>query len=134
LRFAGTPKALYGFDPSQLVGRPLAAAVDVFGHWRHQFAEDGSLLTLLAARVMDQAPGQGSGSGVVVGPSWRVGVHLPVKNDDDIAAHAAIMITDAHLAAQVSQSTPVLPAMNQYAAVWLTMLCPISVAMHSCRY
>jgi hypothetical protein len=94
---------LYGFEPSQLVGRPLAAAVDVFGHWRHQFQEDGSLLTLLAARAMDDSSGQGSGSkGSVAGPSWRVGVHLPVKIDDDIAAHAAVMITDAHLATQVS--------------------------------
>jgi hypothetical protein len=101
--FAGTPKALYGFEPSQLVGRPLATAVDVFGQWRHQFNEDGSLLTLLAARAMDEPSGQGSGSkGTVAGPSWRVGVHLPVKNDDGIAAHAAVMVTDAHLAAQVS--------------------------------
>ncbi|WIA34679.1 hypothetical protein OEZ86_012993 [Tetradesmus obliquus] len=98
-----TPKALYGFEPSQLLGRPLAAALDVFGHWRHHFGEDGSLLALLAEHSMDEESVQGSGSGgrsSAVGPSWRVGVHLPVKSDDDIAAHAALMATDTHLGAQ----------------------------------
>lgn len=101
---ADTPKALYGFEPSQLLGRPLAAALDVFGHWRHHFGEDGSLLALLAEHSMDEESVQGSGSGgrsSAVGPSWRVGVHLPVKSDDDIAAHAALMATDTHLGAQV---------------------------------
>jgi hypothetical protein len=92
----GTPKALYGFEPSQLVGRPLSAALDVFGHWRHHFGEDGSLLTLLAEHTMNDAVQGGGSSSTAAGPSWRVGVHLPVKNDADIAAHAAVMAADTH--------------------------------------
>jgi hypothetical protein len=50
---------------------------------------------------MDDPAGNGSGS--TSGPSWRVGVHLPVKVDEDIAAHAAMMAADTHLTTQVRQ-------------------------------
>jgi hypothetical protein len=102
---AGAPKALYGFEPRELVGKPLAAAVDVFGLWRHQFKEDGSLLALLAAQAMDEAAGGGSSKGTASGATWRVGVHLPVKNEADITEHAAAMADDSQLKSQVSLAT-----------------------------
>jgi hypothetical protein len=81
------------------VGRPLAAAVDVFGRWRHQFGEDESLLALLAVQTVEEAAAQrdslgAGGRATAAGSAWRVGVHLPVKNDSDIAQHAAA-IADA---------------------------------------
>jgi hypothetical protein len=85
---------MYEFEPSQLVGGPLAAAVDEFGHWRHQLGEDDSLLALLAAQALEEAQGEGLGAGgkaTAGGCAWRVGVHLPVKSDADIEQHAAAM-------------------------------------------
>lgn len=89
LGFAGATKRLYGFDPSDIVGRPLASVIDAFGYWRHQFGEDQSLLTLLALQAMQSGKGDMHGSHQVAGASWRVGVHMPVKADGDISAHAA---------------------------------------------
>lgn len=111
----GAPKALYGFEPAELVGRPLAAAVNVFGLWRRQFGEDGSLLALLAAQAMEQQAGgvssssgsstgnvagsrQALGVGVGAGASWRMAVHLPVK-DSEILEHAAHLEAGNHHAA-----------------------------------
>jgi hypothetical protein len=85
---AGAPKPLYGFEPSELIGRPLAAAVDVFGQWIHQFGDDETLLALLAQQCID---GAACGNDQAAGSSWRVGVHLPVKSDADIEQHAAAM-------------------------------------------
>jgi hypothetical protein len=98
---AGAPKALYGFEPTELVGQPLAAVVDVFGRWRHQFGEDDSLLALLAAQAMDDAADAGINAGKAGCASWRVGVHLPVKGDTEIAEHAASLAADSHLNKQV---------------------------------
>eukprot|EP00879_Flechtneria_rotunda_P013062 GHRR01013642.1.p1 GENE.GHRR01013642.1~~GHRR01013642.1.p1 ORF type:complete len:1083 (+),score=308.01 GHRR01013642.1:2122-5370(+) len=89
----GALRSMYGFTPSDLIGRPLAAVVDVFGLWRHEYQEDSSLLALLATQAMNEsggcAGGKGEHRGYANGSSWRVGVHLPVKTDDAIAEHAA---------------------------------------------
>uniref|UniRef100_A0A383VUJ6 PAS domain-containing protein n=1 Tax=Tetradesmus obliquus TaxID=3088 RepID=A0A383VUJ6_TETOB len=77
---AGAPKALYGFEPSELVGKPLAATVDIFGVWRHRFEEDGSLLALLAAQAMEETGAGSSGRSNAGSASWRVGVHLPKRD------------------------------------------------------
>jgi hypothetical protein len=66
----------------------------VFGRWRHQYKEDDSLLALLAAQALQEAHDEGLGAGgkaTAGGCAWRVGVHLPVKGDADIAQHAAAM-------------------------------------------
>ncbi|WIA20263.1 hypothetical protein OEZ85_006098 [Tetradesmus obliquus] len=90
----GASKALYGFDPSEAVGQPLAAVVDVFGLWRRQFAEDQSLLCLLASQAAADMSGAeaelegSSGAGGSGGGCWRVGVHLPVTSDELIAKNA----------------------------------------------
>lgn len=100
---AGAPKALYGFEPSELIGRPLAATIDVFGRWRHQFGGDESLLGVLAAQALEEAQGDSLGAGgkaSAAGCAWRVGVHLPVKSDDAIVQHAAA-IADGHGHSQV---------------------------------
>lgn len=101
-----TPRALFGFSPGELVGRPLAAVVDVFGLWRRQHGEDGSLLALLAETAASGggvgAPVEGSGAvGASTlaqsGHTWRVGVHLPVPQDGDIVLHAAQLAAGAGL-------------------------------------
>lgn len=67
----GAPKALFGFNPSDVIGRPIAAFVNVFGQWRRQFGGEESLLALLANRASDKGE-----------TAWRVGVHLPVADAD----------------------------------------------------
>ena len=87
---AGAPKRLFNFNPADIIGRPVASIVDVFGYWRNQFGGDGSLFTLLAFDSMKEAlPTTSNGSHRVTGTSWRVGVHVPVKRDEDIASAAA---------------------------------------------
>jgi hypothetical protein len=105
---AGAPKALYGFEPCELVGKPLAATVDVFGLWRHQFDEDGSLLALLAAQAMEETAGSSSSKSSVFGISWRVGVHLPVKTDAEITEHAAAMAGEAEANTKVGTSSAIV--------------------------
>lgn len=47
----GVSKAVFGFAPQELVGRPLAAFVNLFGQWRGKFGEDESLLVMLGMRA-----------------------------------------------------------------------------------
>ena len=68
---AGAPKALFGFAPAAVVGRPLAAFVNVFGQWRRKFGEDESLLMLLATHAQERSEA-----------SWRVTVRPPVADAD----------------------------------------------------
>lgn len=68
---AASPKALFGFSPTDLVGRPLAAFVDVFGSWRRQFGEDASLLMMLGVHAQQKGES-----------AWRVGVTQPVADAD----------------------------------------------------
>eukprot|EP00878_Enallax_costatus_P025839 GHUV01027676.1.p1 GENE.GHUV01027676.1~~GHUV01027676.1.p1 ORF type:complete len:1421 (+),score=378.88 GHUV01027676.1:621-4883(+) len=89
----GAPKSLFGFNVAELVGRPLACIIDVFGVWRHEFGEDNSLLTMLSLQALKEGATSmavigKSDSGIhASGTSWRVGVHQPVK-DEEIASHA----------------------------------------------
>jgi hypothetical protein len=85
----------------------LAATIDIFGRWQQQFGEDGTLLALLAAQVLEEAAGQGDslgagGKATAAGCVWRVGIHLPVKSDNDIVKHAAAM-ADGHEGSQVRE-------------------------------
>jgi hypothetical protein len=114
LQPAGASKALYGFEPTEVVGQPLAAVVDVFGLWRWQFTEDQSLLCLLASQAAaDMSAGTeaevaglltaaAGGSG---GSCWRVGVHLPMTSDELIARNAAQLVEENSRAAKVSRCT-----------------------------
>lgn len=90
---AGVPKTLFGFNASDLVGRPLAAILDVFGLWRHKHGEDSSLLMLLASQALKRTSVGAADSGHAGTASWRVGVHQPVKTDL-IAQHAAQLAGD----------------------------------------
>lgn len=93
---AGVPKRLFNFNPADVIGRPVASIVDVFGYWRNQFGSDASLYTLLAVKSMQDAlPATNNSSHRAIGTSWRVGVHIPVKRDEDIAAEAAEMASRA---------------------------------------
>lgn len=47
----GASKAMFGFAPQELVGRRLAAFVNLFGQWRGKFGEDESLLVMLGMRA-----------------------------------------------------------------------------------
>lgn len=94
--FAGAPKRLFGFNPADIIGRPVASVVDVFGLWRNQFGEDSSLLTLLFFDALKSGrDAVAADKRHVAGSSWRVGVHLPVKSDDEIASHAAQLAAQA---------------------------------------
>jgi hypothetical protein len=110
---AGSSKALYGFDPSDVIGRPLASIVDVFGLWRRQFTEDQSLLGLLthqaaantsagidaeAGGLMSADDDYSSGGGCC----WRVGVHLPVTSDGQIVKHAEQLAEESSKGGKVS--------------------------------
>jgi len=63
---AGASKALFGFNPVDLVGQPLCAFINVFEEWKAKFGEDNSLLVLLMQHVQDCSEA-----------SWRVGVSSP---------------------------------------------------------
>jgi hypothetical protein len=78
---AGVPKALFGFDASQLVGRPLSSVIDVFTDWKAGCGEELSLLELLVQQLVtaSDAPG-GKGRGC---SSWRVGVHRPTTDGQE---------------------------------------------------
>eukprot|EP00878_Enallax_costatus_P033546 GHUV01037053.1.p1 GENE.GHUV01037053.1~~GHUV01037053.1.p1 ORF type:complete len:119 (-),score=22.09 GHUV01037053.1:80-436(-) len=66
-----TGQPVFGLEPSELVGRPLAAFVNVFAQWRQKYGEDVSLLAMLCMKAAE-FPGS-----VVV----RVGLHCPVEDD-----------------------------------------------------
>jgi hypothetical protein len=67
----GASKAVFGFNPQELVGRPLAAFVNLFSQWRGKFGEDESLLVMLGMRAEQ-------GLDVV----YRCGVHTPFSDDE----------------------------------------------------
>jgi hypothetical protein len=91
---AGALKSLFKFDAAELVGRPLASVVDVFGLWRLKCQQDDtSLLSLLAMHTFEKDAASSSNA---QGTSWRVGVHLPVTSD--IEQHAAQLAVDGNLA------------------------------------
>jgi len=62
----GATKSLFGFNPRELIGKPVRTCVNVFGDWAKKFGEEGSLLTALGVRALEGAD-----------ESWRVGVVLP---------------------------------------------------------
>ncbi len=47
----GTPKSLYGFVPSELVGKPLESFIDVFAEWQAAEGNTRRLLTLMGKQV-----------------------------------------------------------------------------------
>jgi hypothetical protein len=69
----GASKSVFGFHPQDLVGRPLAAFVNLFSQWRGKFGEDESLLVMLGMRAEQ-------GLDVI----YRCGVHSPF-NDAELA-------------------------------------------------
>jgi hypothetical protein len=113
---AGASKALYGFEPANIIGQPLAAVVDVFGLWRRQFTEDQSLLGLLAhqaaadmsAGIDAEGTGFISADGAAEGGAgsccWRVGVHLPMAGDEQIVKHAEQLAEESSKGGKVSSS------------------------------
>jgi hypothetical protein len=83
------PKSLFGFDGSQLVGRPLSSAIDVFTDWKAGCGEELSLLELLVQQLViaSDAPAGKGGRGC---SSWRVGVHRPATDGQDAAAVSSL--------------------------------------------
>jgi hypothetical protein len=67
----GASKAVFGFNPQDLVGRPLAAFVNLFSQWRGKFGEDESLLVMLGMRAEQ-------GLDVI----YRCGVHNPFSDEE----------------------------------------------------
>jgi hypothetical protein len=67
----GASKAVFGFNPQELVGRPLAAFVNLFSQWRGKFGEDESLLVMLGMRAEQ-------GLDVI----YRCGVHTPFSDEE----------------------------------------------------
>lgn len=64
-------KAVFGFQPQDLVGRPLASFVNLFSLWKQQFSEDESLLTMLATRAEQN-----------LDVIYRAGVHSPYSDGE----------------------------------------------------
>lgn len=62
-------KGVFGFSPAALVGRPLAAFVNVFTQWSVQHGDDAGLLMSLGLRAQ-------AGRDVV----FRAGVHTPFSD------------------------------------------------------
>jgi hypothetical protein len=67
----GASKSVFGFNPQDLVGRPLAAFVNLFSQWRGKFGEDESLLVMLGMRAE-----QG------LNVTYRCGVHNPFSDEE----------------------------------------------------
>jgi hypothetical protein len=67
----GASKSVFGFNPQDLVGRPLAAFVNLFSQWRGKFGEDESLLVMLGMRAEQ-------GLDVI----YRCGVHNPFSDEE----------------------------------------------------
>jgi hypothetical protein len=70
----GASKSLFGFNPTELVGRPLSSFVNVFSQWKAKYGEDASLLLLLCKKAGEQCD-----------DSWRVGIRNPKKDDEEAA-------------------------------------------------
>lgn len=47
----GASKSVFGVEPKELVGKPLASFINVIGQWKAKFGSEESLLTMLALRV-----------------------------------------------------------------------------------
>jgi hypothetical protein len=47
----GANKSVFGVEPKELVGKPLASFINVFGQWKARFGSEEGLLTMLALRV-----------------------------------------------------------------------------------
>lgn len=100
----GLPESLFGINSSDLVGKPLAAFIDIFGQWRLKYGEDSSLLSMLAFYALHDADHQGGISLETdsMGRAWRVGVHLPLQDDEEILEHArGVEINTEHHQSQV---------------------------------
>lgn len=69
----GATKSVFGIEPSELVGKPLASFVNLFGQWRAKYGSEENLLTMLALRVEQNHE-------VVV----RCGLHTPFTEVRDL--------------------------------------------------
>lgn len=82
----------------------MASIIDVFGMWRHEYHEDNSLMSLLTLQALKEGclalANQNDNAIHASGTSWRIGVHLPVK-EAEIEAHA-VQMTDERKASQVN--------------------------------
>lgn len=76
-------KAVFGFNPSELVGRPLAAFVNVFSQWKQKYGEDESLLVMLGVRAEQNCD--------VI---YRVGVCNPYS-EDELAKGEGVSVSGA---------------------------------------
>lgn len=47
----GASKAVFGVEPSELVGKSLSSFINVFGQWKAKYGSEEGLLTKLALRV-----------------------------------------------------------------------------------
>eukprot|EP00775_Hariotina_reticulata_P009112 gene9112-9281_t len=71
-------KAIFGFEPACLLGRPLAAFINLFDAWRQKFGEDESLLVMLGLRAEQNLD-------VVL----NVGIHNPMTDSELVSQRAA---------------------------------------------
>lgn len=62
-------KAVFGFNPSDLVGRPLGSFCNLFHDWKERFGSDESLLILLGMRAQRN-----------MDVIYRAGVHSPLTD------------------------------------------------------
>lgn len=81
---SATPKSLFGFNPSDIISKPLGSFLHTFGQWKREgHGSDETLLSLLAVHAQ-----LGNAES-----AWRVGVHPPVSDDkighvlDDQVSH-----------------------------------------------
>lgn len=83
VRVAGVPKSLFGFDGTQLVGRPLSSVIDIFKDFQKAGAGDElSLQELLVAQMLASTDPAANISPGTACASWRVGVQQPSTDGD----------------------------------------------------
>ena len=70
----GASKSLFGFNPTELVGRSLSSFLNSFDQWKAKYGEDASLLLLLCKMAGD-----------LCDDSWRVGIRNPKKDQEEAA-------------------------------------------------
>lgn len=72
----GASKIVFGFNPEDLVGRPLGSFLNLFDDWKQKFGDDESLLVMLGMRAEQN-----------MDVTYRAGVHPPFSDAEMVKGY-----------------------------------------------